>query len=236
MGIKLSAPAHTNTKLQAAFSLAFGGLLVVFRRVLLPHILLAAVLLIGAVYAFYTLHLPFVPYFPPLLNKLMWGGVLCLTVLLAGAYAALASTLYALYCACVYAEEFFYALFQALKDNLHAKINNLDEGVAKQQARVLLDNSMKEVLEPLHQMRFHSFSATLGHLLLGVLTLVSRSVFLARLAHLTGTTVHFSALFASRATLVGALFLNMRWLTLLGLAGCYALGGLILLCVLWIVW
>ena len=151
-------------------------------------------------------------------------------------YAFLLSAFWALKEAATYAEDFFYQLFENLKDHIRNRIDNMEAGVAKQQAKVILDNSIREVLAPLKALRLDSALRVLAVILLAILTFVSRAVFLARLARLTGASIHFSAIFASRATLVGALFLNMRWLSALVLGALYAVGMGIFLIDLWIIW
>ena len=59
---------------------------------------------------------------------------------------------------------------------------------------------------------------------------------MARLARIPAATVSFSAVFASRATLVGALILNFRWLATLVLWLLYALGAAAFLFNVWLVW
>lgn len=228
MGIKLSveekAPAPSATeRLRAGFILILGGLLAVLQRVVLPHFLLALGLFIITGYAFYrpVAHWPYPwPWIVLVCIVLIGGGI-------AFAYAFLASLLWALKAAATYAEDFFYELFEALKSKVRAEIDSMEEGIAKQQARVILDNSVRDVLSPLKQLRVGSVPHVLLAVLVGILTFVSRSVFVARVARTAGTTVKFSRIFASRATLVGALFLNMRWLAALLLWMLYLAGFLV---------
>ncbi len=234
MGIKLSEEpkVRTSERLRAGFVLVLGGLLIALKRAVLPHFLLATVLLLVTGYAVYH----HVSAWPAPLNWLILflsgilGGVLAMGYAFAGAF------LYALKQAATYAEDFFYELFEALKDKIRAQIDSLEEGMAKQQAKLILDNSVREVFAPLKQLRIGSVPGVLLAVLVGILTFVSRSVFIARVARTAGTTVKFSRIFASRATLIGALFLNMRWLATLALWMMYALGVLILLWSVYLVW
>ena len=60
--------------------------------------------------------------------------------------------------------------------------------------------------------------------LLGVMTFAMRSVLVAKIVKISGTTVNLSKLFAGRATLVGAIFLNLRLFSTLLLWVLYAAG------------
>ena len=237
MGIKLSVaePESVPTdKLRNGFIVVLGGLSVLLKRSVLPHISLGGCLWLLTVYAIYkvgftTWHLP---------AFLAWSWFGCMAVLAgvsAAGYVFLTSLFSALKGAAAYAEDFFYELFESLKAKIRSKINDMEEGIAKQQAKVILDNSVREVLAPLKQLRIGSVPVILGTVLLAVLSFISRSVFLARLARVSGATIHFSTIFASRATLVGALFLNMRWLAALLLWLLYAVGLIWLIGMVWII-
>ena len=163
MGIKLSAdptpqiqPAE---RLRAGFILALGGLVTVFKRVILPHLCLAAGLWLLTMFALY---------------RALWTGgkagiiagvgsvlLAIVAVALAMGYAFLTSLFAALKTAATYAEDFFYELFEALKEKIRAQIDNMEEGIAKQQAKVMLDNSVREVLSPLKKLRVGSVPAAL---------------------------------------------------------------------------
>jgi len=239
MGIKLSVadpkesanlpPTSATERLRLSVVLILGGIIEILRRVVLPHFLLAFGLLFVTGFALFRVASQWPTW-------MAWVYLPILAILLfacAFGYALLTSLFCALKQAATYTEEFFYELLEAVKDKIRQKIDNLEEGVAKQQARVMLDNSVREVFAPLKQLRIGSVPGVLLTLILGILTFVSRSVFLARLARISGKTVHFSTIFASRATLVGALFLNMRWLAALLLWTLYAVGILIFIIDVW---
>jgi len=238
MGINLSKGtiplAQPADRLQAGFILILGGLLAVLKRVVLPHIGLAAGIWLVTVYAVYKTATANT-YLPGFLIGLY--GLLFVLISAVGAfvYAFLMALFCALKEAATYAEDFFYELFEILKTKIRAHIANMEEGIAKQQAKVIVDNSIREVLAPLKKFKVGSVANVVSGVLLAVLTFVSRAVFLARLARLTGATVNLSAIFASRATLVGALFLNMRWLATFILWLLYGIGCLMLAWDIWVI-
>ncbi len=237
MGIKLSVvqeevPAALPQRLRAAFLFSLGGFLVLLRRIFLPHFLAAGVLFALLGYAVYQ------TFFFMLPGLLAWAavGLVCgVSGLLALAYGLTMAFLFALRAVSESAEDFLYAWFASLKQRVRLQVERMDEGVAKQQARVILENSLREAVAPLKAYRLGRGPAVVAGVFLSLLTFVTRSVFLARLAKLSGATVNFSALFASRATLVGAIFLNLRWLASLLLWVLY-LGGMaaFLLCLVWV--
>ncbi len=239
MGIKLSQtdpkdlpnipPTSTSERLRLGVVLILGGVLEVLRRVVLPHFLLAFGLLFVTGYALFHAAAAWPAWFAWLILPV--AGLLVVTS--AFGYALLTSLFCALKQAATYAEDFFYELLEAVKDKIRQKIDNLEEGVAKQQAKVMLDNSVREVFAPLKQLRVGSVPGVLLTIVVGVLTFISRSVLIARIARVSGKTIQFSRIFASRATLVGALFLNMRWLAALLLWTLYGLGLLIFAVDIW---
>lgn len=237
MGIKLSvAEENTRTalsqRLRAAFLFSLGGFLVLLRRIFLPHFLAAGVLFALLGYAVYqTLFF----MLPGLLAWVAVGLVCSVCGGLALGYGLAMAFLFTLRAVAESAEDFLYAWFASLKERVCLHVERMEEGVAKQQARVILENSLREVAAPLKAYRLGRGPAVVAGVFLSLLTFVTRSVFLARLARLSGATVNFSALFASRATLVGAIFLNLRWLASLLLWILYLGGAVIfILCLMWV--
>ncbi len=220
-------------RLKAAFVFSLGGLLVALRTIFLPYMAAAAVLFLWAFYAAYKVFLSALP------EPFGWAcGLLIFACygLLALAYALAGALLSALRAAAVNIEDFLYELFAALKEKVRTKVNGMQDGVAKQQAKIILENSLREVFVPLKNLRFSSAPALAAAVFVSLLTFVSRAVFMARLARLPEAAVSFSAVFAGRATLVGALILNFRWLATLLLWFLYALGLGVFVFNLWLVW
>ena len=238
MGIKLSAvpKGEELENLKEPFSLSFLSLLNVmmlaWRRVFLPHLSAMMVLLFLAGIGFYQL-------FEGVNGGLTPLGWICLALFLfiygsfCFGYAVVLSFVFSIKEVAVCVEDFLYALFSYIKANVLAKINNMEEGIPKQQAKIILNNSIKEVFLPLRSLHLNSILDTAAALLLLLFTFVSRCVFLARLARFSTKTVQFSKLFASRATLVGALFLNLRWLSILLLGILYVVVFIILIINIW---
>ncbi len=239
MGIKLSSVAENETlfstatqRLRAAFLLVLGGMVTALRTIFLPYLSVSLCLLIVAVFAVYH---QFIGFLPGPVSWLLLLLVLGIYGTLAFGYAVLLSLVFGVKTAAGHVEDFLYELFASLKEQVRSKIDNMDEGLPKQQAKVILENSVTEVLTPLKNFRLQSAPKVAALVLVSTLTFITRSVFLARLARMTTSTVQFSTVFASRATLVGALFLNLRWLAVVVLWLLYGVGILTLILNLWII-
>ena len=233
--VPLSKPTSQTeeSRLKAAFVFSLGTLLLAVKTIFLPHLAAGLGLFVLCCFGAYKTWLYLLPQ--PL-SWLAWLLVLGVFGVLALAYALLTALVFALRSAAVNVEDFLYMLFASVKDKVRSKIDAMDEGIAKQQAKVILENSLREVFAPLKELRFRTLPALVAGVFVSCLTLVSRAVFLARLARLPAATVQFSAVFASRATLVGALILNFRWLATLALWLLYALGAAVMLLSIWMVW
>ena len=239
MGIKLSvAPEKENflsaaaQRLQTGFLFLLGAMLTGLRTIFLPYLGVSLCLLMVAVFAVYH---QFIGFLPSPVSWVLLFLVFALYSMLAFGYAVLLSLIFGVKTAAGQVEDFLYELFASVKDKVRSKIEDMDEGLPKQQAKVILENSVTEVLAPLKTYRLNSAPKVAAWVLVSMLTLVTRSVFVARLARLTTGTVKFSTVFASRATLVGALFLNLRWLAVVLLWLLYGVGALALILNVWII-
>ena len=102
-------------------------------------------------------------------------------------------------------------------------LDTMQDSIAKDQAKVLVRGSVGEVFEAVRRQpsKLPRWVVTLT---LGVLMLVVRAVLTARVLKLAGTTIKVSKIFAGKATLVGAVFLNLRFFTTIVLWLVYAAG------------
>ena len=92
----------------------------------------------------------------------------------------------------------------------------------------MLSGSVREVVGVYRGTRSRSLVQGVCAVFLSVLSLALRSVLLARLARAAGKTVQLGKLFAGRATLVGAVFLNLRFFSTVLLYLLYAVGAAVL--------
>lgn len=242
MGIKLSAVSAderlnstdgSSQRLRGAFWAVFSGLIAVLRQIVLPHMLAAfGLFVLAALLIFKTGAGVAAP-----LSWFLSLPLIGLFGVAAFVYGVGLAVVFSVHAVAAHVEDFLYALFESVKDKAFAQIDaTMDEGIAKQQAKVILDNSVRQAFAPLKAMRLSRAPSAIAGVFLSLMTLVTRSVFLARLARLSTSTVHLSAIFASRATLVGALLLNLRWLSALLLWLLYAFGGIVLVFILWGLW
>ncbi len=204
-----------------------GGLVGILQRVFLPH--LAAGMGLFAVMAYATYLFVLAP--------LHWPGFIKNAVILfllggygvtAFCYSFFAACVYALRLACVTWEEFIEETLDKVKDKAISRLDNMQDSLAKDQAKVLVRGSVREVYE--NSRRSTTLPRWVAVISLGALMLAVRAVLTARIVKLAGTTVKVSKIFAGKATLAGAIFLNLRLFSTLLLGVVYLVGGIVLIC------
>ena len=201
------------------------GMVAIFQNVLLPHLAAGLGLFLVSVYVGYAVWIaPF--HFPGKIAVILVG---ILTVLYGGlmlGYSLLAAGAFALYEACAAWEDFIDYLLDCVQQRALAQLENMEESLAKDQAKVLIRGSVREVISSVRKNEFSSWPRGLTVLCLGGLMLALRSVLIARIIKWSGVTIKLSKIFAGKATLVGAIFLNLRFFALLLLGIIYGIGGL----------
>lgn len=213
-----------SARAQELFAQTLRAVFDVVTKVFLPHLACGVGLFLLTGFALYQTVL--VP-----LNLPAWvqglAGVLIVAVYggFAFLYAFFTACVFAVHAASVRVEEFVESVFALIKANVESKINNMDEGLAKEQAKVIMKNSVSEVYALFKTYKLKSFPALAAWVFLGVMTFVTKTVFVARVMRLSGRAVQMSAVFAGRATLVGAVFLNLRVLSAAALWGLYGLAA-----------
>lgn len=207
------------------FQRAFQTLLLVLRRVFLPHLLAGLGLFLVSAYVVQTAVLA---PLPKNVAALLSGVVLLVLGGLAFLYALLASGVCAVRQASVSWEEFLDDTLEKIKERAATQIEDLNAGLSKAQARAVLSGSVREVVGVYRGTRSRSLVQGFCAVFLGVLSLALRSVLLARLARAAGKTVQLGKLFSGRATLVGAVFLNLRFFSTVLLYLLYAVGAAVL--------
>ena len=230
-----SRPAVSPTP-QNLFLLALGELLVVLRKAFLPHLAAGLGLFLMTAYVTYAFLLQ-PAHLPAGVAAVVAGMFFALYGALAFAYALAAACVFAIRAACITWESFIEDVLELVKAKVATKIDNMNEGLAKDQAKVVVAGSVEEVLNVFGRYNPKSFIRGISALLLGALTLALRSVLIARIVKAAGTTANLSKLFAGRATLVGAVFLNLRFFSTLLLSLLYAAGaGVVVLNFFFVFW
>ena len=151
-------------------------------------------------------------------------------------YSCLAASVFALRTACVTLEDFIDNILTQVKENIASRIDDMNEGLAKDQAKVLVSGSVRDVFRTVRKQELKKFPRLLAALFLGSVTIAMRSVLIARIAKISSTTVQLSKVFAGRATIIGAIFLNLRLFSTLLLLLVYGVGGPVLFANCLLVW
>ena len=196
------------------------------QKAVLPHLAAGFGLFVVLSYAAY------IHFLAPLhMHGLLLGVVLSLLLgcygIISFGYVFLTTSLFALRLACVAFDEFIDETLDKVKDKMVARLDGVQDGLAKDQAKVLVRGSVREVLQAEYRQTM-SLPRWVVAVLLGALTLALRSVLVARIVKASGTTIRLSKIFASKATLVGAVFLNLRFFSTLLLGAAYVAGGIVL--------
>lgn len=196
----------------------------IFRRVFLPHVVagLGLFLLCGL-----ALYFSWLSSFSSTVKTVLSLLVLVTVGGFCFGYALLASFIYAIHLACGAWEDFIDDIIDKVQANLLAHVENLQDGIAKDQAKVLVRGSVREVFQATRRTPT-ALPKWFMVLCLGVLMLIVRAVLTARIIKLAGATVKVSKIFAGKASIVGAVFLNLRLFTTLLLWVIYGVGGILL--------
>lgn len=224
---KPSVPLSSADKQPGLLAQGMRGFAAVLRKVFLPHLLAGMGLFLSAAYVSYQFCVA--PLRLPGLMELAAAGVLFgVYGITAFLYSLLAACAFSVRSACVAWEEFIDKTVDQVKENIALRIENMNEGLAKDQAKVLVSGSVREVMRSSGKRELKGFPHWLAAVFLGVVTLALRSVLIARIVKISGTTVKLGKLFAGKAAIAGAVFLNLRLFSTLFLMLIYAFGIFIL--------
>lgn len=191
---------------------AWQGALSVLRRSIFPNLLAGMGMFVLCAFTLYR-------SFSFLVDKWPIMGT-CWLLLLLGLYGSIVflyffvvAWVFAVKEACVQWDELIDSLVDAVKENLASHLDSLDDNLAKEQAKILVRGSIREVFAEFKQVQVSTIHKYILRVFIGILTLVLRSVLIAKIVKFSGTTIKISKLFASKALLTGAIFLNLRLFT-----------------------
>lgn len=215
---KVETPAKAGLFLQA-----MQGALTIFKNVFLPHLAVGFVVFALVSYVTYA-HLiapvkmgSFMTAVCVLCVMMLYGGIaLCFSLLGAGVFS--------LRKACVAWEEFLEQMLDQVKETALAKLNNLNDGLPKEQAKIVITGSVRETIQSFRPQSLSAVGNWTVAFILGCIILAMRSVLIAKVVKYSGRTVKVAKIFAGRATLVGAIFLNLRFFSTLLLLVLYGAG------------
>ena len=153
------------------------------------------------------------------------GIVVLLTVYGAGAfvYSLFTACVFAVRAACVHWNDFIDGVLDLVQTHTAQHVADMNIGLSKPQARSLVRGSVREVFSSLskEETAFPRLFLWVG---LGTLALAVRAVLSAKISKWATRTVKLGKVFAGRATLAGAVFLNLHFFATVLLYACYAFG------------
>jgi hypothetical protein len=220
---------------QNLFLSALTGLVSIFRTVFLPHLAVGLAVFVSLTYISYVFLIASLDL-PATAEKILLFVFIGIYGAIAFGYSMSASCVFSLYKACAAWEEWLEDLFDQVKANMLARLDNMDDGIPKAQAKIAVSGSVREVVCQYKTDTPPSFTKWLTSFGIGCVVVAMRSVLLAKIVKYSGRTVNIGKLFASRSTLAGAVFLNLRFFALLLLIVLYTVGVLLILINLFFVW
>ena len=228
--IPLSTVEEPNAGL---FLQAMQSVFLIFRKVVLPHLAVGlAIFLIVTCVTYFCLLSP-LPAFFSLLGLLFCMAVYGAVTL---GYSLLTAGVCALRKACVAWDEFLEQLFDKVKEKAVAKLDCMNDGLPKDQAKVVITGSVREVIAGFKPQSASALGRWLAAFVLGCIMLAMRSVLVSKVIRFSGQTIKLTKLFAGKATLVGAIFLNLRFFSTVLLFLLYAAGIALVAVNLFVVW
>lgn len=220
--IKLSTTQEVSVRLLLIESL--GRFAAALKRWFLPHLLGGIGIFLLVAYA--TSSTLFASWTFPL----KWLGI-CLVLLVYGVlafgYSFFTTCVLALRLACVEWNDFIENILSLVQERAASQLTDMNVGLTKPEATHLVRGSVKEVFASVKQQQT-GLPRGVVILCLGFLAAATRAVLSAKILKWSGRTVRLGKVFAGKATLVGAIFLNLHFFATLLLGLCYLIGVVIL--------
>ena len=197
----------------------------ILQTVFIPHLLVGLGVFALMAYATYS-YMISPARLPEVLKNTLAFCILGSYGLAAFCYSLFAACLYALRLACATWEDFIETLLEQVQEKVISHLDGMQDSLAKDQAKVLVRGSVKEVFTAASRgaLPFPKWVAVVA---LGALMLAMRAVLTARVLKLAGATVKVSKIFAGKASLAGAVFLNLRLFATLLLMLVYLVGAVV---------
>lgn len=226
METKFSVPLSSETvpletaTVQILFTQAFAQLVQKLRQWFLPHFIGAiGLFLLMAYVTSFALFVHATPVWK-------WVGtlvVLCGYGIIAVCYSLFTTCVLALRLVCVEWNDFIENILLLIQKRAACHIADLNMGLSKVEAQQIVQGSVREVFSSIKTCQT-GLSRSFIIMCLGLLATAVRAVLSAKIVKWSGRTIQLSKLFAGKATLVGAIFLNLHVFATLLLVICYACG------------
>lgn len=209
---------------QALFQASLADLVAQLRRAFLPHLVAGIGIFLLVCYVTAT---AFFASWPAVPKWVAFGVLFVGYGAVALCYSLFTTCVFALRLACLCWNDFIENVLELVQNQACAQVAHMNMGLSKPEAVRLVRGSVRDVFSSLRctQTPWPRLVLWVG---LGFLSLAVRAVLRAKILKWTGRTVQLGKLFAGRATLVGAVFLNLHFLATVLLCVCYAWGVAVL--------
>ena len=198
--------------------------LAVLKRCFLPHFLggMGIFLLVAYVTT--------ITLFSGWASPLKWMGMfvaLCLFGVAAFGYSLFTSCVLAVRLACSEWNDFIERILSLVQQRTASQLVDMNVGLTKPEAAHLVRGSVRDVFGVVkHQQT--GLPRGILVICLGMLAAATRAVLSAKIMKWSGKTIQLGKLFAGKATLVGAIFLNLHFFATVLLGLCYLVGLVVL--------
>ena len=206
------------------FQASLGRFIDALKRWFLPHLL-------GGIGVFLLLaYVTAVVLFASWSSAFKWVGILLILVgysVLAFGYSLFTTCVLALRLACVGWQDFIEGILGLVQSRATNQLVDMHMGLTKTEAKHLVRGSVRDVFASVKQQQT-GLPRGMVVLCLGLLAAAVRAVLSAKIMKWSGRTIQIGKLFAGKATLVGAIFLNLHFFVTLLLGLCYSVGIVVL--------
>lgn len=190
------------------------------KRWFLPHLLGGVGIFLVMAYA--TCITLFSSWPSPLKWLGIWMALLIYGVLAFG-YSFFTSCVLALRLACVEWNEFIDNILSLVQERAASQLTDMNVGLTKPEATHLVRGSVRDVFSSVKQQQT-GLPRGVVILCLGMLAAAVRAVLSAKIMKWSGRTIQLGKVFAGKATLIGAIFLNLHLFATVLLGLCYMIG------------
>ncbi|MGB2579007.1 diacylglycerol kinase [Elusimicrobium simillimum] len=111
-----------------------------------------------------------------------------------------------------------------LKATVERHVSSMDDGLPKTQAKIILNASIKEVVQTYKDNKSSSAAKAISIFILSFIIYAVRIVLFGKVKQATGAEVSLGLIFAGKAALVGAVFFNLKLVAKFVLALGYLFG------------
>ncbi|ACC98093.1 hypothetical protein Emin_0538 [Elusimicrobium minutum Pei191] len=125
-------------------------------------------------------------------------------------------------------EDFVNEFADEVKSSAEKRVNSMEEGLPKTQAKIILNASIKEVSAAYKENRKSSLAKAFAVFILSFVVYAARIVLFGKVKNASGVEISLSTVFGGKAALAGVIFFNLKLIMTILLTLGYILGLILL--------